>query len=112
MWGVPRLVTVQISRATALLLFSSIRVQIRARVNNVPVEAIAVDTASDVHAFIRSNPTLDAADIQPVPPESMHHLNSAAGSPQTNLGFIWFNLTLGEDTLLLVETFVFTQFRP
>ena len=93
---------------------TSARVQVPARVNDKAVEALTIDSASDLPIislkFIRSHSTLDTADIKPVPSGSLD-LRSADGSPIKVVGFIRFNLTLGKKTLP-VEAFVLRDLGP
>ena len=57
------------------LSFSSRRVRICGSVDDVPVENITVDTATDVPvvslAWLRSHPTLRTVPLKPVPPAAV-----------------------------------------
>ena len=81
--------------------FSSRRVQISCSVDDYPVPAITVDTATDVsvvsHAWLMSHPTLRSVTIQPVSPTTVA-LRAANSSPLNVLGFVVFSLTLGTIT--------------
>ena len=83
------------------LIFSSRRVQISGFVEDYPVPAITVDTATDVsvvsHAWLMSHPALRSVTIQPVPPTAVA-LRAANGSSLNVLGFVVFSLTLGTIT--------------
>ena len=83
------------------LFFSSRRVQISGFVEDYPVPAITVDTATDVsvvsHAWLMSHPALRSVTIQPVPPTAVA-LRAANGSSLNVLGFVVFSLTLGTIT--------------
>jgi len=83
------------------LSFSSRRVQISGSVDNYPVPAITVDTATDIsvvsQAWLMSHPTLRSVTIQPVPPTAVA-LRAANGSPLDILGFVIFSLTLSTIT--------------
>ena len=83
------------------LYFSSGRVQSSGSVDNHPVPAIAVDTATDIsvvsQAWLMSHPTLRSVTIQPVPPSAVA-LRAANGSPLDILGFVVFTLTLSTIT--------------
>ena len=91
------------------LFFSSRRVQISGSIEDYPVPAITVDTATDVsvvsHAWLKSHPTLHSVIIQPVPPTAVA-LKAANSWPLNVLGFVVFSLTLGtitHDVEALVE---------
>jgi len=66
------------------------------------VSDLTIDTAADVPcisaSFIKSHPTLQHLPLKPVPPGAIQ-LNSADGSALEILGYIRFNLTLGDITL-------------
>ena len=83
------------------IFFSSRRVQISGFVEDYPVPAITVDTATDVsavsHAWLMSHPTLRSVIIQPVPPTAVA-LRAANGSSLNVLGFVVFSLTLSTIT--------------
>ena len=83
------------------LFFSSRRVQISGSVEDYPVPAVTVDTATDVsvvsHAWLMSHPTLRSVTIQPVPPTAVA-LRAVNGSPLKVLGFVVFSLTLSTIT--------------
>ena len=80
------------------LFFSFRRVQISGSVEDYPVPAITVDTATHVsvvsHAWLKSHPTLHSVIIQPVSPTAVA-LRAANGSPLNVLAFVVFSLTLG-----------------
>ena len=84
-----------------LFFFPYRRVQISGSVENYPVPAITVDTATDVsvvsHAWLMSHPTLRSVTIQPVPPTAVA-LRAANGSSLNVLGLVVFSLTLGTTT--------------
>ena len=83
------------------LFFSPRRVQISGSVEDYPVPAITVDTATDVpvvsHAWLMSHPTLRSVTTQPVPPNAVA-LRAANGSSLNVLGFVVFSLNLGTIT--------------
>ena len=83
------------------IIFPSRRVQISGFVEDYPVPAITVDTATDVsavsHAWLMSHPTLRSVIIQPVPPTAVA-LRAANGSPLNVIGFVVFSLPLGTIT--------------
>ena len=58
-----------------LCFFSSRRVQISGSVEDYPVPAITIDTATDVsvlsHAWLMSHPTLRSVRVQPVLPTTV-----------------------------------------
>ena len=93
---------------------SSKRVRIAARVSNHPVSDLTIDTAADVPcmsaSFIKSHPILQHLPLKPVPAGAIQ-LNSADGSALEILGYIRFNLTLGEITLP-VEALVLPNLGP
>ena len=93
---------------------SSKRVRIPARVSNHPVSDLTIDTAADVPcisaSFIQSHPSLRKLPLKPVPPGAIQ-LNSADGSALEILGYIRFNLTLGDITLP-VEALVLPNLGP
>ena len=93
---------------------SSKRVRIPARVNNHPVSDLTIDTAADVPcisaSFIKSHPILQHLPLKPVPAGAIQ-LNSADGSALEILGYIRFNLTLGDITLP-VEALVSLNLGP
>ena len=93
---------------------SSKRVRIPARVSNHPVSDLTIDTAADVPcisaSFIKSHPILQHLPLKPVPAGAIQ-LNSADGSALEILGYIRFNLTLGEITLP-VEALVLPNLGP
>ena len=99
------------------LFFSSRRVQISGSVEDYPVPAVTVDTATDVsvvsHAWLMSHPTLRSVNIQPVPPvpPTAVALRAANGSPLNVVGFVVFSLTLGTITHD-VEAFVVPSLGP
>ena len=63
-------------------------------VEDYPVPAITVDTATDMcvvsHAWLMSHPTLRSVTIQPVPPTAVD-LQAANGSSLNVLGFVVFS---------------------
>ena len=75
--------------------------QIFGSVEDYPVPAITVDTATDVsvvsQAWLMSHPTLRFVTIQPVPPTAVA-LRAANGSPLNVLGLVVFSLTLATST--------------
>ena len=75
--------------------------QISGSVEDYPVPAITVDTATDVsvvsHAWLKLHPTLHCVIIQPVPPTAVA-LRAANSSPLNVLGYVVFSLTLGTNT--------------
>ena len=83
------------------LSFSSRRVRIAGSVDNVPVNNITVDTATDGPvvslAWVRSHPTLRGIPFNLVPPAAVA-LRAANGEPINVVGFIDFPLTLSELT--------------
>jgi len=93
---------------------SSKRVRIPARVSNHPVSDLTIDTAADVPcisaSFIKSHPILQHLPLKPVPAGAIQ-LNSADGSALEILGYIRFNLTLGDITLP-VEALVLPNLGP
>ena len=93
---------------------SSKRVRIRARVSHHPVSDLTIDTAADVPcisaSFIKSHPILQHLPLKPVPAGAIQ-LNSADGSALEILGYIRFNLTLGDITLP-VEALVLPNLGP
>ena len=84
-----------------LFCFSYRSVQISGSVEDYPVPASTVDTATDVsvvsHAWLLSHPTLRSVTIQPVPPTAVA-LRAVNGSPLNVLGFVVFSLTLSTIT--------------
>ena len=75
--------------------------QISGFVEDYPMPAITVDTATDAsvvsHAWLKSHPTLRSVTIQPVPPTAVA-LRAANGSPLNVLGLVVFSLTLATST--------------
>ena len=75
---------------------------------------LTIDTAADVPcisaSFIKSHPKLQHLPLKPVPPGAIQ-LNSADGSALEILGYIRFNLTLGDITLP-VEALVLPNLGP
>lgn len=94
--------------------FTSVCVQLPARINNHPVKTVTVDSGSDVPCIsvkiIRRHPTLDITKIQSIPPGTIS-LNSADSSPLKALRLTLPNLTLGDKTLP-VEALVLFHLGP
>ena len=71
------------------------------QVEDYPVPAITVDTATDVsvvsHAWLTSHPALRSVTIQPIQPTTVA-LRAANDSSLNVLGFVVFSLTLGTIT--------------
>ena len=80
------------------LFFSSRRAQVSGSVEDYPVPAITVDTATDMsvvsQAWLMSHSTLRSVTIQPVPPNAVA-LRAANGSSLSVLWFVVFSLTVG-----------------
>jgi len=91
------------------LSFSSRRVRIAGSVDDVPVNEITVDTATDVPvvslAWVRSHPTLRGVTLNPVPASAVA-LRAANGEPINVVGFIEFSLTLSEITRVVTALVV------
>ena len=83
------------------LSFSSRRVRIAGSVDDVPVNDITVDTATDVPvvslAWLRSHPTLRGVPLKPAPLAAVT-LRAANVEPINVLGFLDFPLTLRKIT--------------
>ena len=83
------------------LCFFRLAVQISGSVEDYPVPAITVDTATDVsvvsHPWLMSHQTLRSVTTQPVPPTAVA-LRVANGASLNVLGFIVFSLALGTIT--------------
>ena len=93
---------------------TSKRVRIPRRVNDHPVVDLTIDSASDIPCvavdFLRQHPTLKNTEMLAVPPKAIN-LRSADGSQLEILGYICFNLTLGDITLP-VEALVLRNLGP
>ena len=83
------------------LSVSSRRVHVSGLINGVPITPLTIDTASDIACISQSlfdeQPNLSRPTVQPVPPDVLS-LRAANGSPITILGFMTFELTLGDQT--------------
>lgn len=81
---------------------TSKRVRVHARVNNIPAPDVTIDTASDVPCisiqYVQNHPTLKTTEMFGVPQGAIN-LSSADGSPLKILGYVRFQLTLGDITL-------------
>ena len=93
---------------------TSKRVRVNARVNDVPAHNVTIDTATDVPCisvhFVQTHPTMKDTEIFAVPPGAIN-LSSADGSPLKILGYVRFQLTLGDITLP-VEALVLPSLGP
>ena len=99
---------------TALNNSTSKRVRANGSVNNYPAPDVTIDTALDVPCisvkFVQTYPTFNSTGILAVPVGAIT-LSSADGSPLKRLGYIRFQLTLGDITLP-VEALVLPSVGP
>ena len=93
---------------------TSKRVRINARVNDCPAHNVTIDTATDVPCisvhFVQTHPTMKDTQNFAVPPQAIN-LSGADGSSLQNLGYVRFQLLLGDITLP-VEAFVLLFLGP
>ena len=93
---------------------TSKRARVNARVNDYPAHNVTIDTATDVPCifvhFVQTHPTMNDSQFFAVPPEAIN-LSSADGSPLKILGYVRFQLTLG-DISLPVEAHVLPSLGP
>ena len=81
---------------------TSKRVRVNARVNEYPAHTVTIDTATDVPCisvhFVKTHPALKDTHIFAVPPGAIN-LSSADKSPLKILGYVRFQIKLGDITL-------------
>ena len=96
------------ARSPLTLAFSSHRVHICGRMGGFEAPRVTVDTASDVprvtFSFVKRHPVLKNEPIHPILP-AVVTLKAANGSLMEILGFVPFDLQLG-DVTRLVEALV------
>ena len=93
---------------------TSKHVRVNARVNDYPAHNVTIDTATNVPCmsfhFVQTHPTMKDTQIFAVPPGAIK-LSSADGSPLKILGYVRFQLSLGDITLP-VEALVLPSLGP
>ena len=102
------------ARSPLTLAFSSHRVHICGRIVGFEVPRVTKDKASDVacvgFSFVKRHPVLKHEPIHAIPPAVLT-LKAASGSLMETLGFIRFDLQLG-DVTRPVEALVISSLRP
>ena len=102
------------TRSPLTLAFSSHRVHICGRIGGFEVPRVTVDTASDdpcvASSCVKRHPILKNEPIHAIPPAVLT-LKAANGSMMKILGFIRFDLQLG-DVTRPVEALVISSLRP